>query len=194
MLLLVVALIVPALGVRPGFHSTGSLEWRDCGVGDSWVSVKQFDIQPSPIKLPGDMTVSLDGTISHDISDQVTLDVVMEKKLLGRFVKVPCQGSLGSTSLLLRFISVGICHYTDPCHFLNTFKQQGTCPPQLTANGLPCTCPFSPNKLHLPPSKFTVTNAWRFLIDGELHIKITMDDKHTKQLRGCFETYLNIDV
>ncbi|XP_071114470.1 ganglioside GM2 activator-like [Haliotis cracherodii] len=186
MLLLVVALIVPALGARTGFTDTGSLEWRDCGVGDSWVNVTTFDITPTPIKVPGDMTVTLDGTISHDLTDQVTLDVLMEKKLLNIFTRVPCQGS------------VGTCHYTDPCHFLDTFKNRGTCPPQLTANGLPCTCPFSPKALHLPPSTFTVTgisDAWKFaLVDSEFHVKISMNDKQTNQLRGCVETYLIIDV
>ncbi|XP_048258343.1 ganglioside GM2 activator-like [Haliotis rufescens] len=186
MLLLVVALIVPALGARPGFTDTGTIEWRDCGVGDSWVSVKQFDITPTPIKLPGDMTVTLDGTINHDLSDQVTLDVLIEKNLLGLFTRVGC------------IKDVGTCHYTDPCHFLDTFKNRGTCPPQLTANGLPCTCPFSPMKLHLPPSKFTVTSIgdfWKLILDdGELHVKITMNDKRTNQLRGCVEAYLDTVV
>ncbi|XP_046573279.1 ganglioside GM2 activator-like [Haliotis rubra] len=185
MLLLVIALIVPALGARPGFHSTGTLEWRDCGVGDTWISVKQFNINPSPIVIPGDMTVSLEGAITHNLADQVSLDVLFEKSLLGRFTKVPCKND------------VGTCHYTDPCHFLKVFENQGTCPPQLTANGLPCTCPFSPDKLHMPPSKFTVTNisdAWKFLANGEYHVKITMNDKHTNQLRACMETYLTIGV
>ncbi|XP_067675205.1 ganglioside GM2 activator-like [Haliotis asinina] len=185
MLLLVVALIVPALGARPGFHSTGTLEWRDCGVGDSWISVKQFNINPSPIVVPGDMTVSLEGAITHKLEDQVSLDVVFEKSLLGRFTRVPCKND------------VGTCHYTDPCKFLKVFEDKGTCPPQLTANGLPCTCPFSPDKLHMPPSKFTVTSisdAWKFLASGEYHVKITMNDKHTKQIRGCMETYLTIGV
>ncbi|XP_048258458.1 ganglioside GM2 activator-like [Haliotis rufescens] len=186
MLLLVVALIVPALGARPGFTDTGTIEWRDCGVGDSLVSVKQFDISPTPLKLPGDITVSFDGTISHDIADQITLDVLMEKKLLGTFIRAPCQGN------------VGTCHYTDPCHFLNTFKQLGTCPPQLTAKSLPCTCLFRPMKLHLPPSTFTVTCInnvfWKTVLnDGEFHVKITMNDKRTNQLRGCVEIYLVID-
>ncbi|XP_048258462.1 ganglioside GM2 activator-like [Haliotis rufescens] len=185
MLLLVVALIVPALGARPGFTDTGTLEWRDCGVGSSWVSVNKFDITPSPIKLPGDMTVTLEGAINHNLADQVTLDVIMEKSLLGIFTNVTCVND------------VGTCHYTDPCHFLNTFKSRGTCPPQLVANGLPCTCPFSPDKLILPPSKFTVTNisdAWKILADGEYHVKLTLNDKTTQQLRGCVETYIVIAV
>ncbi|XP_048258463.1 ganglioside GM2 activator-like [Haliotis rufescens] len=88
-------------------------------------------------------------------------------------------------------------HYTDPCHFLNFFNPRGTCPPQLTANGLPCTCPFNPDKLQLPPSKFTVTSirdTWKFLADGEYHVKLTLNDKTTQQLRGCVETYIVIAV
>ncbi|XP_067674217.1 ganglioside GM2 activator-like [Haliotis asinina] len=186
MLLLLVTLVVPALGARPGFTSTGNLEWRDCGVGNSWMSVSKFDISPNPVLVPGNMTVTMEGAISHDLADQVTMDVLMEKKLLGRFTKVPCTGV------------VGTCHYTDPCHFLNTFKQSGTCPPQLTANGLPCTCPFNPDKLNLPASKFTVTGIagdWKAVLeDSEFHVKITVNDKKDGQLRGCMETYINIDV
>ncbi|XP_071114209.1 ganglioside GM2 activator-like [Haliotis cracherodii] len=182
MLLLVVALIVPALGARPGFTDTGSLEWRDCGFGDSWVSVKQFDITPLPIKLPGDMTVSLEVEIKQYLSDQFTMDVFIEKKLLGIFIKVPC------------FHDLGTCHHTDPCNILYTLQQQGSCPPQLSAYGLSCICPFSPKTHHMPPTRFTVSisDAWRIFIDGEFHIKITMHDKMTKQLRGCVETYLEI--
>ncbi|XP_046573245.1 ganglioside GM2 activator-like isoform X1 [Haliotis rubra] len=189
MLLLVVALIVPALGARPGFTSTGNLEWRDCGIGDSWMSVKKFDISPNPVVLPGDITVTLEGEITHDLANQVTMDVLMEKKLLGTFIKVPCTTTGGS---------VGTCHYTDPCHCLNFFKHSGTCPPFLTANGLPCTCPFNPDKLSLPASKFTVTGinrAWKLVLeDSEYHVKITVNEKPSGQLRGCLEVYLNINV
>ncbi|XP_046573244.1 ganglioside GM2 activator-like [Haliotis rubra] len=189
MLLLVVALIVPALGARPGFTSSGNLEWRDCGIGNSWMSVKKFDISPTPLVVPGDMTVTMEGEITHELEDKVTMDVLMEKKLLGNFIRVPCYGTTAS---------VGTCHYTDPCHFLNTFKQSGTCPPQLTANGLPCTCPFNPKKLSLPASQFTVTainGAWKLVLDdSEFHVKITVNEKPSGQLRGCVEVYLNINV
>ncbi|XP_071096639.1 ganglioside GM2 activator-like [Haliotis cracherodii] len=185
MLWLLLVFNVPALGVRPGFHSTGNLEWRDCGVGDSWVSVKQFDVSPSPVTLPGEFTVSFVGTITHSIRDDVTMDVLMEKELLGSFVKEYCIQDFGT------------CHYTDPCHFFNIYRQQGICPPQLTANGIPCTCPFNPDQLHMPPTKFSIFNIsaiWKYLLSyGNYYLKITLNEKRTHQLRGCFETYLVLD-
>ncbi|XP_071114306.1 ganglioside GM2 activator-like [Haliotis cracherodii] len=185
MLLLVLALTVPAFGVRPGFQSTGTLEWRDCGVGDSWVSIHQLNASPSPIKLPGDFMVSLDGTITHNLADELTLDVLLEKAMLGRYTKWPCVHD------------VGTCHYTDPCHFLNRYLNRAYCPPQLTANGIPCTCPFNPDRLHMPPTRFTassISDNWKFMASGDYHVKITLNDKHTKQLRGCVEAYLIIEV
>lgn len=57
-------------------------------------------------------------------------------------------------------------NYDNPCEFLSAFETSGTCPAQLAANGLPCTCPFNPSTINLPPSLFHVTHlntAWSIL-------------------------------
>ncbi|KAK6169675.1 hypothetical protein SNE40_020675 [Patella caerulea] len=185
--LILVAFLSTTLAVRPGFIGSGNLEWRDCAnSADSWISINKFDISPKPIPLPGDMVVELNSDLSHLLKDAVAMDVIIEKELLGQFTKVVCVKS------------VGTCHYDDPCHFLNTFK--GTaggsgCPKQLSDNGLPCTCPFNPTQIRLPPTKFTVASvsgAWSFLATGNYHIKISMTDKASSKIRGCLETYVNI--
>ena len=54
----------------------------------------------------------------------------------------------------------------NPCEFLSAFKTSGTCPPQLTSHGLPCTCPFNPSSINLPPSVFEIAQintAWQWL-------------------------------
>ncbi len=66
------------------------------GVGAHWVGFKSFDITPTPIKIPGDMFVSLDGSIAHHLQNQVDMDVLMEKELLGQFTTVPCKSDVGT--------------------------------------------------------------------------------------------------
>ncbi|XP_067660754.1 uncharacterized protein [Haliotis asinina] len=186
MLLVVLLFVVPVQGVRHGFQASVFTEWKDCGVGDSWVSVNQFDFRPDSFDIHLEFTTSFDATITHSIADQVTLDVLIEKKLLGRYTRVPCMGDFGS------------CHYTDPCQFLNKFKQHGTCPVQLTANGIPCTCPFNPDRLLMPMTKFSIYNLrspWKyFLSNADYYLKITINEKRDQQLRGCFEAYLSADL
>ncbi|XP_055955204.1 ganglioside GM2 activator-like [Patella vulgata] len=182
--LILVAFLSTTLAVRPGFIGSGNLEWRDCAnSADSWVSISKFDISPKPIPLPGDMVVELNSDLSHLLKDAVGMDVVIEKELLGQFTKIVCVKN------------VGTCHYDDPCHFLNVFKTDAGCPKQLSDNGLPCTCPFNPLAINLPPSTFTVTkinSAWGFLATGTYRIKVTVTEKATSTVRGCLEAYLNI--
>lgn len=55
----------------------------------------------------------------------------------------------------------------NPCEFLSAFETSGTCPTQLTSHGLPCTCPFNPSAINLPPSVFHVRHldpAWLNLV------------------------------
>lgn len=67
-------------------------------------------------------------------------------------------------------------NYDNPCEFLSAFETSGTCPAQLAAHGLPCTCPFNPATINLPPSVFHVTHlntAWSILATvsiGYIHI------------------------
>ena len=68
-------------------------------------------------------------------------------------------------------------NYDNPCEFLSAFKTSGTCPPQLTSHGLPCTCPFNPSTIDLPPSVFEVAQinaAWQWLatVSHQMYISI----------------------
>ena len=65
----------------------------------------------------------------------------------------------------------------NPCEFLSAFKTSGTCPPQLTSHGLPCTCPFNPSSINLPPSVFEIAQintAWQWLatVSHQIYISI----------------------
>lgn len=49
-------------------------------------------------------------------------------------------------------------YYDNICDWLSLFETSGTCPTQLVVHGLPCTCPFNPSTINLPPSLFHVTH------------------------------------
>ena len=68
------------------------------GTGHDWVHVTEFNIEPNPIVLPGDMFITLKGSISEELGHQVTLDIKVEKRLLGTWVQVPCiaSGTVGT--------------------------------------------------------------------------------------------------
>ncbi|KAK6169674.1 hypothetical protein SNE40_020674 [Patella caerulea] len=182
--LILVAFLSTAFAARPGFQTSGAVEWRDCSnAADTWIPISKFGISPNPVPVPGKTVVELTSELKHELKNAVDMDVIFEKELLGQFTKVVCVKD------------VGTCHYDDPCNFLNVFKGDAGCPKQLADNGLPCTCPFNPTAINLPPSTFTVTNinsAWGFLATGTYHVKITVTEKATSTVRGCLEAYLAI--
>lgn len=51
--------------------------------------------------------------------------------------------------------------FDNPCELFSAFGNSGNCPVQLAAHGIPCTCPFNPTTIDLPPSVFVVPH-----IDG----------------------------
>lgn len=64
------------------------------------------------------------------------------------------------------FSSNNNSNYDNPCEILSAFVTSGTCPTQLQAHGLPCTCPFNPTNINLPPSVYHVAQvnaAWQWL-------------------------------
>lgn len=49
-------------------------------------------------------------------------------------------------------------NFDNPCELFSAFEISGNCPVQLAAHGIPCTCPFNPTTIDLPPSVFVVPN------------------------------------
>jgi len=43
-----------------------------------------------PTVLPGLVNITVSGSIRHNITADVTLNVTVSKNLLGRWIKVPC--------------------------------------------------------------------------------------------------------
>ncbi|XP_076467331.1 ganglioside GM2 activator-like [Babylonia areolata] len=167
-----------------GFNHDGHVEWRDCASGDKWVTLSKFDLSPKPLALPGNVHVTFLASIAHELSNQVTLNVTIEKGLLGRWTKVPCTANLGT------------CFYDDPCKFLNVFASEDSCPQGFIDSGLPCSCPFSPapqvtltdEVINVP----TVDPAYSWLASGKYHVKAEMFERSTGVTKGCVEAYVEL--
>ncbi|XP_078313184.1 ganglioside GM2 activator-like [Crassostrea virginica] len=161
-----------------------SMTWKDCvpaTTAHPYVTFTSVSVSPSPVVLPGNMTIGVQGTVYHHFGTDVRMVVKMDKLLLGQWTKVPCSQNVGS------------CNYDNPCEFLSAFKTSGTCPPQLTSHGLPCTCPFNPSSINLPPSVFEVAQinaAWQWLATGRFRVQAEMIHGH--DIVGCFHVEMDI--
>lgn len=62
------------------------------------VYVDNFDVSPKPILIPGNISVTLNSHIAHKLvaDNYYRLNVMIEKKLLGRYHNVPCIHGIGS--------------------------------------------------------------------------------------------------
>ncbi|XP_048779323.2 ganglioside GM2 activator-like [Ostrea edulis] len=162
-----------------------ALVFRDCvpsTTAHPYVTFTSVTVSPSPVVIPGNLTVGMQGTVHHHFGTDVSMVVHMDKYLLGAWTKVPCTRNVGS------------CNYDNPCEFLSAFKSSGTCPPQLTAHGLPCTCPFNPSDINLPPTVFQVTHinaAWHWMASGKFRVQAEMIHGH--EVVGCFHVEMDIN-
>nr|XP_034331269.1 ganglioside GM2 activator-like [Crassostrea gigas] len=168
--------------------SKADFTWKDCvptTTAHPYVTFTSMSLEPSTpkVELPGNITVGIQGTVHHKFGTDVRMVVHMDKKLLGQWTQVPCA------------LNVGSCNYDNPCEFLAAFETSGSCPTQLAAHGLPCTCPFNPTNIDLPKSVFQVSHlnaAWQFLATGEFRVRAEMIHGH--DIVGCFEVALDIHV
>ncbi|XP_068596364.1 ganglioside GM2 activator [Brachionichthys hirsutus] len=119
--------------------------WKDCGQPGDPAVLGALTVSPDPIRIPGSLTASASGATAVDLSAPLSLNVTLEKEVLGFWVTVPCLDQLGS------------CHYQDACDVLNQLIPAGQdCPEPLHTYGLPCHCPFKTGSYFLPRADFYV--------------------------------------
>jgi len=60
--------------------------------------MRDFDVSPKPLKIPGNATVTLIGDIAHKLAanSHYRLNVTMDKMLLGHWHHVPCNHKVGT--------------------------------------------------------------------------------------------------
>ncbi|KAL3882940.1 hypothetical protein ACJMK2_029242 [Sinanodonta woodiana] len=132
-------------------HALGQLtlpahfNWSDCGPSDRKIRIACLHIDPFPVKLPGIITVSLEGTVSGTLPADFTMDVNIKKWTLGQWGNMPCIHNVGS------------CHYDYPFELLKTFTRFGYYH-QLVENGLPYSCAIAPERIYMIREIFNVSH------------------------------------
>uniref|UniRef100_A0A8C6W3B7 GM2 ganglioside activator protein n=1 Tax=Nannospalax galili TaxID=1026970 RepID=A0A8C6W3B7_NANGA len=119
--------------------------WDNCDEGKDPAVLNSLTLEPDPIVVPGNVTVSVEGKTSIPLTSPQKVELTVEKEVAGFWVKIPCVEQIGS------------CTYEDVCDLLNKLIPPGeTCPEPLHSYGLPCHCPFKEGTYSLPTSSFTL--------------------------------------
>ncbi|XP_078317422.1 ganglioside GM2 activator-like [Crassostrea virginica] len=160
-----------------------SVTWKDCVPASTfhpYITFTSICMSPSPLVIPGNITVGVQATIHHHFGTDVRMVVKMDKLMLGQWTKIPCSESVGS------------CHYDSVCDFVSTYMNLWGCPTQLEQHGINCTCPFNPSSIDLPPSVFgaKVNSRWQWIMTGRFRVQAEMIHGH--DIVGCFHVEFDI--
>ncbi|XP_042544875.1 ganglioside GM2 activator [Dipodomys spectabilis] len=138
----------PATPARLGSNQLsklGSFSWDNCDKWKDPAVIQSLTLEPDPIVVPGNVTVSVQGKTQVPLSSPQKVELTVEKEVAGFWVKIPCVEQLGS------------CTYENVCEMLDNYIPPGqTCPEPLYTYGLPCHCPFKEGTYSLPSSDFTL--------------------------------------
>ncbi|KAM6150495.1 ganglioside GM2 activator [Erethizon dorsatum] len=152
----------------------GSFSWDNCDEGKDPAVIKGLTVEPDPIVIPGNVTISAAGRTSVRLTSPLKVELILEREVAGLWVKIPCVEQLGS------------CTYDDFCNVIDTYLPPGEpCPEPLHTYGLPCHCPFKEGTYSLPRSDFTVPDlelpGW--LSTGNYRVQSILSN--SEQRLGC---------
>ncbi|XP_054982581.1 ganglioside GM2 activator [Sorex araneus] len=140
-LLLLGLLLGPAAARAP--RPLSGFSWDNCDEGKDPAVVRSLTLEPDPIAVPGNVTISVETKTAVALSSPLKLELTVEKEVAGFWVKIPCVEQLGS------------CTYEDVCNTLAMLVPPGQpCPEPLRSYGLPCHCPVKAGTYTLPRSDF----------------------------------------
>ncbi|WAR00047.1 SAP3-like protein [Mya arenaria] len=117
-----------------------SFSFKDCGGAGALVNINSLSITPDPVVFPGPLNVATDFKINSPLGQPLKGDLYIAKKVLGKYIKLPCIDNFGS------------CSYADLCVLL----EQVQCPDPIVRIGIDCTCPLKANSYSLPKTEFDV--------------------------------------
>ncbi|KAM9254143.1 LOW QUALITY PROTEIN: ganglioside GM2 activator [Dugong dugon] len=174
-------LVGPAAPARVLLSQQGGFSWDNCDEEKDPVVIKSLTLEPDPIVIPGDLTVSAEVKTSVPLESPLKVELTVEKEVAGFWVKIPCVEQIGS------------CTYEDVCNVLDSFIPPGeSCPEPLHTYGLPCHCPFKAGTYSLPKSNFTLPElelpGW--LSTGNYRSEIILSNKN-KRL-GCVKISVSL--
>ncbi|XP_059947329.1 LOW QUALITY PROTEIN: ganglioside GM2 activator-like [Mesoplodon densirostris] len=140
----------PARILSKALQALGSVSWDNCDEGKDPAVINSLTVEPDPIVVPRNMTISAEVRTTVDLKDPLKVVLTLENEVAGFWVKVPCVEQLGS------------CTYENFCNVLEMLiPLENPCQEPLHTCGLPCHCPFKEGTYSLPKSDF-------FLPDVEL--------------------------
>uniref|UniRef100_A0A6J0V245 Ganglioside GM2 activator n=1 Tax=Pogona vitticeps TaxID=103695 RepID=A0A6J0V245_9SAUR len=160
-----------------------SFEWENCGPSSDPAVIKSLSVDPSPIDIPGKVTVSASVSTTVAVEAPVQADVTLEKRLGQMWIKIPCVDKLGS------------CFYDDVCAILESLIPPGVpCPEPLLSYGIPCHCPFKAGSYNLPSSEFFIPNIDlpSFLTNGDYKLKAVL--KSGDQELACIQVSCSLQA
>ncbi|XP_045204312.2 ganglioside GM2 activator-like [Mercenaria mercenaria] len=150
-----------------------SFSFQDCGGANAMININQVTVTPDPLAFPGPLNVMANFTINSDVGSPLPGDLLIEKKILGKFVKVPCIDNFGS------------CHYPDLCELL----EQVQCPDPIVRIGIDCTCPLKKNAYLLPKTEFEIDAS--VIPAGDYHIRGNVT--YTGKEAACLDLMLSFE-
>lgn len=158
-----------------------SVTWSDCTFpGTRGADVMNLTIGPSPIRIPGNVSIGVGMRIRRQLSPPAFTRIRIMKQIAFFWFDLPC------------IDEVGTCDYDDLCSLWPFFQ---SCPSAFTRNNIPCSCPFKVGDYKLPQQDMlqifpdSSTPAW--LESGYYWAEIRIFDSQRNNYL-CNQLYLTI--
>ncbi|KAG0714507.1 Ganglioside GM2 activator [Chionoecetes opilio] len=155
--------------------------WSNCGSQSDPVQLTQLQVNPDPVMIDGNITLTLDAYLDRYLDAPISATVKVERKLGWFWVKIPCLESLGS------------CHYEDLCK-LSPYGPSDPCPDPFPRFGLPCRCPVTKGQYKVKGGVFSIPDIVSYLpswlVTGDYYVHGTAQ-KHGHSL-GCYKLYVSV--
>ncbi|CAL1531921.1 unnamed protein product [Lymnaea stagnalis] len=168
--------------------STRPFLMRECDPGgsDRLGSINNLQVSPDPIRSPGQITVSVNGSIGRSVpAGGIDVRLRVQKDALA-WVTMPCINNLGS------------CTY-DFCTLLPRVFQNHTCPYSTNSTSAgPCTCDqlvpgdFAVNNMVIPIPDVRHEVAWSLFALGDYRVDVTLLDRATQSEIYCLHLELTL--
>ncbi|PVD29129.1 hypothetical protein C0Q70_11726 [Pomacea canaliculata] len=180
-------------GVRKvGYHSALISLCSSSSESDGDLAMLTFPevtVTPHPIVVPGDVEVSIRMRVRQEVASDLTLDLRIERFVGFFWLTIPCIDNVGS------------CSYPNVCEELssaNTNRENvTTCPQQLNASGVPCTCPVQPGDYVINKAVFQVpemTGIWSLIAMGDYRVTGRLIETSTGRELACQNMELSSDL
>ncbi|XP_043846173.1 ganglioside GM2 activator [Dromiciops gliroides] len=156
--------------------------WENCDDGHDPVLITSLEVEPVPISIPGEVSVSMETKTNVPLTSPVKAVVTLEKEMTpGFWLQIPCLKKIGS------------CTYKDICETIDSFIPPGEpCPEPLHTYGLPCHCPFKQGTYSLPKTSFQIppVKLPPSLSSGNYRAQVVLSNDNTRL--GCFKINVSL--